>query len=428
MSRGLRLYNSATRCKERFAPAGDPVRLYACGPTVYAPAHLGHAKSYVAVDVLRRWLEYRGYAVRHAQNFTDVADETAQAAARDGLPEQELTTRYEAEFLAQMDALGNLRPQALPRASEVAPEIGALAARLLADGRAYESEGGIWLSVAPEQHGALLGTGIEAALCEPADAVDSGPKRGPFDFMLWGPPLEGGRTWSPDDIAPGRPGWHLECTLMAAHDPGLPLDIHFGGADLAYPHHESELLLADALGLGEYCGMWMHNGLMEDADGKLSKSRGERLSLTAVFDDCPPAALRFYLLQYHYRDFTPFSEAALKAACAEGEALGWTAVEVLTASGDDEKPHGAAAGAGGDATVAASTGDAQLARGDPATAQLLARLEAGMDDDLGSPRAVAALRELDAIARERLDGSGLEPVAALYRIFQRALGVFQWPS
>ena len=419
MSHELRLYNSATRRKTRFTSAGDPVRLYACGPTVYAPAHLGHAKSYVAVDVLRRWLEYRGYTVRHAQNFTDVADETAQAAARDGVPEAELTARYETEFLAQMDALGNLRPHALPRASGIADEIGALAARLLADGRAYESKGGIWLSVTSEQHGALLGTKIEAALCEPANAVDPGPKRGPFDFMLWGPPLPGGRSWSPDGAPKGRPGWHLECTLMASRDPGLPLDIHFGGADLAYPHHESELLLADALGLGEYCRLWMHNGLMEDADGKLSKSRGERLSLAAIFDDCPPAALRFYLLQYHYRDFTPFSETALKAACAEGEALGWTAAEVLTAGGSpdaaarDEKPHGAS----------------QLARGDPATAALLARLEAAMDDDLGSPQAVAALRELDPLARERLDSGGeLRAVAALYRIFQRALGVFQWPS
>ncbi len=419
MSHGLRLYNSATRRKERFAPSGDPVRLYACGPTVYAPAHLGHAKSYVAVDVLRRWLEYRDYVVRHAQNFTDVADETAQAAAHDRVPEAELTARYEAEFLTQMDALGNLRPHALPRASGVADEIGALAARLLADGRAYESEGGIWLSVTPGQHGALLGSEIGAALCEPADAVDPGPKRGPFDFMLWGPPLPGGRNWSPDGGSKGRPGWHLECTLMASRDPGLPLDIHFGGVDLAYPHHESELLLADALGLGEYCGVWMHNGLMEDADGKLSKSRGERLSLAAIFDDCPPAALRFYLLQYHYRDFTPFSETALKAACAEGEQLGWTAAEVLTAGGGpdatarDEKPHGAS----------------QLARGDPTTAALLAQLEAAMDDDLGTPQAVAALRELDPLARERLDSGGeLRAVAALYRIFQRALGVFQWPS
>jgi len=416
----VQLYNSATRRKTRFAPVGDPVRLYACGPTVYAPAHLGHAKSYVAVDVLRRWLEYRGYAVRHTQNFTDVADETAQTAARDGVPEAELTAHYETEFLAQMDALGNLKPHALPRASGVANEIGALAGQLLADGRAYESKGGIWLSVTSEQHGALLGTEIEAALCEPADAVDLGPKRGPFDFMLWGPPLPNGRSWAPNGAPRGRPGWHLECTLMASRDPGLPLDIHFGGADLAYPHHESELLLADALDLGEYCRLWMHNGLMEDADGKLSKSRGERLSLAAIFNDCPPAALRFYLLQYHYRDFTPFSETALKAACAEGEQLGWTAAEVLTADGGnpdgggrDENPHG----------------DAQLARGDPATAALLAQLEAAMDDDLSSPQAVAALRELDPLARERLDSGGeLRAVAALYRIFQRALGVFQWPS
>lgn len=127
----MRIYNSATRCKERFRPVGDPVRLYACGPTVYAPAHLGHAKSYVAIDVLRRWLEYRGHAVRHAQNITDIADETAQMAVRDAVTEAELTARYESEFLTQMDALGNLKPHALPRASEVAERIGVLTARLL---------------------------------------------------------------------------------------------------------------------------------------------------------------------------------------------------------------------------------------------------------------------------------------------------------
>ena len=408
----MRLYNSATRRKERFQPVGDPVRLYACGPTVYAPAHLGHAKSYVAVDVLRRWLEYRGHAVRHAQNFTDIADETAQVAVRDAVDEAELTVRYETEFLVQMDALGNLRPHVLPRASEVAEEIGVLAARLLAEGSAYESEGGIWLSVDPGQHSALLGTEISAALCEPASAVDSGPKRGPFDFMLWGPPLSGGRSWSPGGIPPGRPGWHLECTLMASRDPGLPLDIHFGGADLAYPHHESELLLADALGMGEYCRTWMHNGLMEDADGKLSKSRGERLTLATVFEECPPAALRFYLLQYHYRDFTPFSEAALKQACAEGEQLGWTAAEVLTSDGEGD-----------------SRGDTQLVNDEQVTAALLARVEANMDDNLDTPQAMAVLRELDALARERIDsGSEIGAVAALYRVFQRALGVFQWPA
>ena len=408
----MRLYNSATRRKERFQPVGDPVRLYACGPTVYAPAHLGHAKSYVAVDVLRRWLEYRGHAVRHAQNFTDIADETAQVAVRDAVDEAELTVRYETEFLVQMDALGNLRPHVLPRASEVAEEIGVLAARLLAEGSAYESEGGIWLSVDPGQHGALLGTEISAALCEPASAVDSGPKRGPFDFMLWGPPLPGGRSWSPSGIPPGRPGWHLECTLMASRDPGLPLDIHFGGADLAYPHHESELLLADALGMGEYCRTWMHNGLMEDADGKLSKSRGERLTLATVFEECPPAALRFYLLQYHYRNFTPFSEAALKQACVEGEQLGWTAAEVLAMSGEGDP-----------------RGDARLVNDEQVTAALLAQFEASMDDNLDTPQAMAVLRELDALARERIDsGSEIGAVAALYRVFQRALGVFQWPA
>ncbi|MCH2448226.1 MAG: hypothetical protein MK219_04180, partial [Candidatus Poseidoniia archaeon] len=165
------------------------------------------------------------------------------------------------------------------------------------------------------------------------------------------------------------------------------------------------------LGMGEFCRTWMHNGLIEDADGKLSKSRGERLTLATIFDECPPAALRLYLLQYHYHDFTPFSETALKQACAEGEQLGWTAAEVLTSSSERD-----------------SRGDTQLVKGEQVTAALLTRFEACMDDDLDTPQAIAILRELDALAREQIDsGSEIGAVAALYRVFQRALGVFQWP-
>lgn len=399
----MKLYDTAARRKRRFAPAGDVVRLYVCGPTVYAPAHLGHAKSYVAFDVLRRWLEYRGLRVRHVQNITDAADETAMAAAREGLTERELTLRHEADFRTQMAALGNRPPHATPRASEFADDIAAATRRLLAAGRAYETPVGVFLHIDPARHGQLLGVELAAALAQPAVEVDAGPKRSPHDFLLWGPPLPGGTVWKPEGLPPGRPGWHLECTLMASRELGLPLDLHCGGSDLVFPHHESEELLADELGLGRYCRRWMHNGLMEDSTGKLSKSRGDRVTLAEVFVDCTPAALRFYLLGHHYRAFTPYTPEALEAACAEGERLNQTAKMLLAYPAGD--PHR-----------------------DPHTAELLTEFEAAMDDDLDTPRALTVLQRLHRLAHDRqANGGDLGPVAELYRRFQRALGLFAEP-
>jgi len=396
----LKFYNTATGKKEDFIPDSKKLGLYICGPTVYSDTHLGHAKSYVSFDILKRWLVHRGYEVKHVQNFTDVSDETAINSFKEGMDELSFTKKYETEFLDKMRLLSNTEATKYVRASDFVEKIAKETKKLLDLGEAYETEEGIFLRIKEEEHGMLLGVNLEQSLAEATSEVDSGPKESPHDTLLWGPPTYGGNVWEFAGLPAGRPGWHLECTLMSSTELEMPIDIHWGGVDLIYPHHETEIILANKIGLGNYCDFWMHNGLMEDADGKLSKSRGERITLEEVFKDCPPAALRFYLLSHHYRDFTPYSPEGLLEACQEGERLGVNAVDCMITNPTDP-------------------------RDDVETAPLVSRLEEALDDDLDTPKALDVLRELDIIAGTRLENKeNIGPISGMYSIFQRVLGVF----
>ncbi len=396
----MRFFNTATGQKEEFAPESKNLGLYVCGPTVYADTHLGHAKSYVSFDVLKRWLGYKGYEVNHIQNFTDVSDETALGASKVGIDELDFTRKYEKEFLDKMELLSNIPATKYTRASEFVQQIAEETKKLLDRGEAYQTEEGIFLRIKQEEHGKLLGINFEDSLAQSTSEVDSGPKKSPHDTLLWGLPLGDGKTWEFEGLPVGRPGWHLECTLMSSSELDLPIDIHWGGIDLIYPHHETEMILAEKIGLGNYCDFWMHNGLMEDAEGKLSKSRGERITLEEVFEDCPPAALRFYLLSHHYRDFTPYSPEGLLEACQEGERLGVNAVDCMVAEPTDP-------------------------RNDDEMVILVAKFEKALDDDLDTPKALDVLRDLDVIAGNRLkNGGDIGPVSGMYSIFQCVLGVF----
>ena len=396
----MNFFNTVSGKKELFTPNGKNVGLYICGPTVYSDTHLGHAKSYVYFDVMKRWLEYRGYEVTHIQNFTDVSDETALGASKEGIGELEFTQKYENEFLDKMKLLSNTPATKYTRASDFVKQIAEETKKLLDAEEAYQTEEGVFLRIKQEEHGKLLGVDLEKSLVEGTSEVDPGPKESPHDTLLWGPPLEGGKIWEFEGLPAGRPGWHLECTLMSSSELELPIDIHWGGIDLIYPHHETEIILAERIGLGNYCDFWMHNGLMEDAEGKLSKSRGERITLEEVFEDCPPAALRFYLLSHHYRDFTPYLPENLLAACQEGERLGANAVDCMIIDPTDP-------------------------REDEEMASLVTRFEKAMDDDLDTPKALDVLRDLDVIAGKRLENNGdIGPVSGMYSIFQSVLGVF----
>ena len=396
----MKFFNTAKGEKETFHSDKKNIGLYICGPTVYSDTHLGHAKSYVSFDVLKRWLIFKGYEVTHIQNFTDVSDETALGASKEGIDEFTFTQKYEKEFLEKMSLLSNIPATKYTRASEFVHQIAQETKKLLDAGEAYQTNEGIFLRIKQEEHGKLLRVDLEDSLAEATSEVNSGPKESPHDTLLWGPPLDGGEIWQFDGLPPGRPGWHLECTIMSSSELELPIDIHWGGIDLIYPHHETEMILAEKIGLSSYCDFWMHNGLMEDADGKLSKSRGERITLGQVFEDCPPAALRFYLLSHHYREFTPYSPEGLLKACKEGERLGVNAVDCMVVDPSDP-------------------------RKDDEIFPLLSMFEDALDDDLDTPKALDVLRDLDKIASERLEsGENVSSLSGMYRIFQRVLGVF----
>ena len=396
----MKFFNTAKGEKETFHSDKKNIGLYICGPTVYSDTHLGHAKSYVSFDVLKRWLIYKGYEVTHIQNFTDVSDETALGASKEGVDEFTFTQKYEKEFLEKMSLLSNTPATKYTRASEFVHQIAQETKKLLDAGEAYQTNEGIFVRINQEEHGKLLRVDLEDSLAEATSDVNSGPKESPHDTLLWGPPLDGGEIWQFDGLPPGRPGWHLECTIMSSSELELPIDIHWGGIDLIYPHHETEMILAEKIGLSSYCDFWMHNGLMEDADGKLSKSRGERITLGQVFEDCPPAALRFYLLSHHYREFTPYSPEGLLKACKEGERLGLNAVDCMVVDSSDPKK-------------------------DDEIFPLLSIFEDALDDDLDTPKALDVLRDLDKIASERLkSGENVSSLSGMYKIFQRVLGVF----
>ena len=396
----MRFFNTASGIKEEFSKDSKNLGLYICGPTVYSETHLGHAKSYVSFDILKRWLTYKGYHVTHIQNFTDVSDETAEGALKEGVDEFTFTQKYEKEFLDNMALLSNTYASKYTRASDFVEKIAEETKKLLESGEAYQTDQGVFVRINQEDHGKLLRVNLEESLAEGTSDVDSGPKESPHDTLLWGPPLEGGNSWEVDGLPPGRPGWHLECTIMSSSELDLPIDIHWGGIDLIYPHHETEMILAEKIGLGHYCDFWMHNGLMEDAEGKLSKSRSERVSLSQIFEECPPASLRFYLLTHHYRAFTPYTPDSLLRACQEAEKLGINAVDCMVVDPTDP-------------------------RDDDELAPLVSRFETALADDLDTPAAMDVLRDLDIIAGNRIKQNGnLAPISGMYSIFECVLGLF----
>jgi cysteinyl-tRNA synthetase len=301
----LQLYDTMSRRKEPFRPI-DPkrVRLYVCGPTVYNYAHIGNARPVVVFDVLFRLLRrlYGEDAVTYARNITDVDDKINAKAAEEGVPIKVVTDRYTAIYHQDMDALGALRPTLEPRATDHIPQMLGLIGRLVEDGRAYAAEGHVLFDVASyADYGALSGRSLEDMIA--GARVEVAPyKKNPADFVLWKPSKPGEPEWE-SPWGAGRPGWHLECSAMIEAGLGpLPIDIHGGGLDLIFPHHENEIAQS-------VCGdhvpalakVWMHNGFLDMAGEKMSKSLGNVLLIHELVQKVPGEALRWALLSAHYR-------------------------------------------------------------------------------------------------------------------------------
>ena len=388
----LKVYNSASRTLEEFAPR-EPgkVRMYVCGLTVYNDMHLGHARSYVAFDAIRCWLEHSGYAVEHVQNHTDIDDKIIARAAEEGVTPAELADRYIARTTTDLAALGVRPPHQMPRATDYVEQMIALVADLLAKGHAYvakPAEGALAPDVyfdvpsASEQFGTLTGQSLDELEAGARVAVDP-RKRNPADFALWKGAREGEPSWE-SPWGAGRPGWHIECSAMSLALLGPQFDIHGGGSDLKFPHHESEILQTEChTGKHPMVRYWLHTGFLTIDKEKMSKSLDNFFLVRDVLQHSSAEVVRFYLLNAHYRSPIDFSDAALDEAASAHDRLAATLHRYRAASGGDGQPE-----ALHDAVT--------TARADFTTA---------MDDDFNTREALAALYGLAREANRHEPGT-----------------------
>jgi cysteinyl-tRNA synthetase len=307
----LTLYNSLTRTKEPFIPLKkNTVKMYVCGMTVYSDAHIGHARTYVAFDVIRRYLEYKGFTVTYVQNITDVDDKIIAAANKQGVEPLAYAQRFIDRCLADMDALGIRRADLYPRASETIPDMIDMIQRILQKGYGYVADGDVYFSVEKfPKYGQLSGQNItemkSGARIEPGEQ-----KHSPLDFALWKHAKPGEPTWD-SPWGPGRPGWHIECSAMSSKLLGVPFDIHGGGMDLRFPHHENEIAQAEAATGKQFAKYWLHIGLLTINGEKMSKSLGNIINIRDLLKKWDAEVLRMFFAQAHSRSPPDFSEKAL---------------------------------------------------------------------------------------------------------------------
>lgn len=317
----IMLYNDYTRKKEPFVPLKEGhVGFYSCGPTVYDYFHIGNARPFIVFDVLRRYFEYRGYTVTFVQNFTDIEDKMIHRANQEGITVKELADRFISEYFKDADALGVRRPTHSPKATEHMEEIVGLVKALIDKGHAYETDGDVYFDVASfPKYGALSKQSIDELQSGARIEVDE-RKRHPLDFALWKAKKEGEPSW-PSPWGEGRPGWHIECSAMSMKYLGDTLDIHSGGADLTFPHHENEIAQAEAATGKPFVRYWIHNGYLLIDKEKMSKSLGNFMTARAALEKYPAKAIRYFMLSAHYRSPINFSEDSLIQAASAVERI-----------------------------------------------------------------------------------------------------------
>jgi cysteinyl-tRNA synthetase len=312
----LRFYDTLSRSVREFVPLNPGrVSIYLCGATVQAPPHIGHIRSGLNFDILRRWLAFRGYDVTFCRNITDLDDKIITVAAAEGVPWWQVAERNARAFNQAYDLLGCLPPTVEPRATGHVPEMVDLMRRLIDDGHAYASEGDVYFDVLSwsERYGVLSNQKLENMRAAGDTATDTA-KHDPRDFALWKGEKPGEPAWE-TPWGPGRPGWHLECSAMATKYLGPAFDIHGGGVDLIFPHHENEIAQSTAAG-DPFARYWLHNAWVSISGEKMSKSLGNSLLVTEMVHRVRPVELRYYLGQAHYRSVVDYSEEALEEAAA----------------------------------------------------------------------------------------------------------------
>ncbi|MDQ2981619.1 MAG: cysteine--tRNA ligase [Actinomycetota bacterium] len=368
----MQLYDTLTRGKQALPPPPAPIRMYFCGPTVYQRAHVGNARPYILGMWLRSWLQSRGYDVTLVHNITDINDRIYEAAPG---ASAELAARATEWYLEDTDALGLGRPDALPKATEVVPQIIRFISELIDRGHAYESEGDVYFRVASyPEYGRLSGQ-------RPGQVEEQEPnprKEDPRDFALWKANKPDEDTWWDSPWGRGRPGWHIECSVMAEELLGPAFEIHGGGLDLVFPHHENELAQSRALG-HDFAEIWTHNGLLRFTGSKMSKSEGNVVTIRAALDQWGRETLLVFFLTGHWSKPIDFSDETLAAAAARVE------------------------------------GFREVFRGpsEPAPAGEWERFEAALEDDFNTPDALAVMHGWrdHELLRRVLEIFGLAPLA-----------------
>jgi cysteinyl-tRNA synthetase len=381
----MKISDTLTGQKTEFKPIGDVVTMYVCGINPYADSHIGHAMSYIIFDVVRRYLEFRGYKVKHVENVTDVEDNIINHANRLGITVKELTVKYTDRYFEDMASLNILKPHFTPLATETIPEIVNMAKVLIDKGFAYAVGGNVFFRVTklndygklskrnPEQM--MAGTRVEAAE----------EKEDPMDFALWKSAKPGEPHW-PSPWGEGRPGWHIECSAMSMKFLGEQIDIHGGGQDVVFPHHENEIAQSESYtGKKPFVQHWLHNGLLQMGSEKMSKSLGNLISIRDALDpqkyNYTADGLRIFVLSSYFRSPLTYSKESMDAAQTGAERLQRAAVKESTGKG--------------------APMDAKSYR---------ERFVEAMDDDFNTPQAIAALfdlaRDINRVEEEGKDASG----------------------
>ncbi|HWP43114.1 MAG TPA: cysteine--tRNA ligase [Blastocatellia bacterium] len=371
----LRLKNTLTRRLEEFKPLeGNTVRMYACGPTVYDYGHIGNFRTFVAVDLLRRYLKYLGYQVRHVMNITDIEDKIIREMRRQGKQLNEFTEFYTEEFLKDADRLNIERPEVLPRATDHIPEMVDLMRRLEANGHTYRSDGSLYYSIASfEGYGKLSGLKIEGNIAGARVDVDEYEKADARDFVLWKAPKEEDEPRWETPYGEGRPGWHLECSAMSMKYLGESFDIHCGGVDLIFPHHENEIAQSEGATGKPFVRYWFHVEFLQVEGEKMAKSRGNFFTIRQLLEKgYSPEAIRYLLLSVPYRTPLNFTMEGLRAA--------ESALERLRNFRRRVKDFSPRAGS--------------VPRAGEMVARARAGFESGMNDDLNTSSALAAVFDL----------------------------------
>lgn len=420
----LQIYNSLSRKKESFTPIHEGrVTMYVCGPTVYGLSHLGHAKSYVSFDIVVRYLRYLGYTVTYVQNITDVGhltddadegeDKIAKQAKRDKLHPMQVVELYTREYFEDMDALNILRPDISPRATGHIPEQIEMAQDLLAKGFAYEVNGSVYFDVSKDrEYGKLSGRVVDEAESGTRVEVKS-EKRHPADFALWKKAEPGHIMQWNSPWGKGFPGWHLECSAMSMKYLGETFDIHGGGLDNQFPHHECEIAQSECSTGHPFVKYWMHNNLVTVYGKKMGKSLGNFITLKDAFKKFDPIVVRFAILQSHYRSTLDFSEQGLEGAAKGLEKLRNT----LQRLRDEMDLRQKTQGEGMHNKVAEIT-------------KYQTDIQDALNDDFNTPKALASFFDLSSFVNDFDQGSTLttesivKAIALFEELGENVLGIF----